>query len=119
MIIIPYMFTYEIKKSKFIAISYEIHSKDEVTKLLDTLRKEHKDARHIVYAFLINNGTSGGFSDDGEPSGTAGKPIFNLLQMKKASNKVVFVVRYFGGTKLGASGLIRAYIETAKHEIND
>lgn len=111
------MFIYEIKKSKFIAYGYEITSKEEVSTLLEKLKKEHKDARHIVYAYVINNGTSGGFSDDGEPSGTAGKPIMNLLGLKKASNKVVFVVRYFGGTKLGASGLIRAYIEAAKHEI--
>lgn len=111
------MFVYEIKKSKFIAISYEIHSKEEVMNHLENLRKEYKDARHIVYAYLINNGTTGGFSDDKEPSGTAGKPLLNLMQIKKADNKAIFVVRYFGGTKLGASGLLRAYIEAAKHEI--
>lgn len=111
------MFTYEIKKSKFIAFSFEVSSKEEVNFHLNKLKSEHKDSRHIVYAYLINNGTSGGFSDDGEPSGTAGKPILNLLQMKKISNKAIFVVRYFGGTKLGASGLIRAYIEAAKHEL--
>lgn len=109
------MFELIIKKSKFIAISYEIKSKEEVKAIIDSLKTEHKDARHICYAYVTTN--SAGMSDDGEPQGTAGKPIYNLLQMKNAQNKLVVVIRYFGGTKLGAGGLIRAYVAAAKEVI--
>lgn len=109
------MFELIIKKSKFIAISYDIKNKENVKEIIETLKKEYKDARHICYAYVTEN--SAGMSDDGEPQGTAGKPIYNLLQMKKASNKLVVVIRYFGGTKLGAGGLIRAYVNAAKEVI--
>lgn len=109
------MFELVIKKSRFIAISYDIQNKDDVKKIIDQLKKGHKDARHICHAYVTDN--SAGMSDDGEPQGTAGKPIYNLLQMKKATNKLVVVIRYFGGTKLGAGGLIRAYVNAAKEVI--
>ena len=98
---------YEIKKSKFIAYLYDVSSKEEVKKIYQDL--------NIVYAYLTNNnGTeSGGYSDDREPKGIAGLPLFNLLKNKKISNKAIFIVRYFGGIKLGASNLLRAYITSA------
>ncbi len=107
------MYIHEIKKSKFIAYSYNISSKQEVKKILQNLYSEHKKASHFTYAFVTKS--EGGLSDDGEPSGTAGKPLFNLLNVKKQMNKLVVVVRYYGGKKLGASGLIRAYITAAKN----
>ena len=107
------MYTLIVKKSKFIAYSFNVKTIEEVKANIETIKKEHKDARHIVYAYLLNN--TGGMSDDGEPSGTAGKPLMKLLNIKKKENTLVIVVRYFGGKKLGASGLIRAYVGSAKH----
>ncbi|NQZ65658.1 MAG: YigZ family protein [Mycoplasmatales bacterium] len=107
------MYIHEIKKSKFIAYSFNIDSKNEINEILNTFYKEHKKASHFTYAFIAKDGS--GFSDDGEPSGTAGKPLFNLLNLKKHENKLVVVIRYYGGKKLGASGLIRAYINAGKN----
>lgn len=79
---------------------------------VEHLRQTYPDARHICTAYIIgnpNNTTSAGFDDDGEPNGTAGKPILNVLQHKAIGNCLVAVVRYFGGIKLGAGGLTRAY----------
>ncbi|MDC4182294.1 IMPACT family protein [Mycoplasma bradburyae] len=103
------------KNSRFIGIYYQISSKDEIKKHLDNLRKEYKKARHICYGYLFkDNGVeSGGYNDDGEPKNTAGKPIYDLLRTKELYGYVVFVVRYFGGIKLGAGGLIKAYRKTA------
>ncbi|MBN3535038.1 YigZ family protein [Mycoplasma procyoni] len=107
---------YEIKKSKFIALKYTINSKDDVKKIIDDLWKEHKKARHICYAFEFRDQEGimqYGMSDDGEPKGTAGKVIFNLIQLHKQSNILVVVVRYFGGIKLGSGPLLRAYSTAA------
>ena len=98
---------YEIKKSKFYAYNYSVDNIDEINKILDTLRKEHKKARHIVYAYKID-GVEKKF-DDGEPSGTAGMPLYNIINKKKLNHTLIVVVRYFGGIKLGAGGLLRAY----------
>ena len=106
------MFIHEVKKSKFIAFSFHVESKEDVKKELDKLKAEYNDARHICHAYVTHN--SGGMSDDGEPKGTAGKPLFNLLNLKKKENTLVVVVRYFGGKKLGAGGLIRAYVAAGK-----
>ena len=102
---------YEIKKSKFIAYYYEIESSDEVKSILTDLKKEHSKAKHLPYAYLLNN--TAGKSDDGEPSNTCGLPLFNLLERKKLTNRLIVVVRYFGGTKLGAGNLLRSYLNTA------
>lgn len=104
--------TIEKKKSKFVGYFYEIHSKEEVTMIWDALKKEHKKAKHIPYAYYFEN--TAGKSDDKEPSNTAGTPLFYLLEHSSFRNHAIFVVRYFGGVKLGAGGLIRAYSETAK-----
>lgn len=84
---------------------------------VEQLHTRYADARHICWAYIIGeptNTTSAGFDDDGEPSGTAGKPILNVLQYKALSNCLIAVVRYFGGIKLGAGGLTRAYSGTAQ-----
>jgi len=95
-------YTLEIKKSKFIAYYYEVETKEEVKKLWESLKKEHKKARHIPYAYILTN--TAGKSDDKEPSGTSASPIYQVLERNNLTNKVIFVVRYFGGTKLGAGG---------------
>ena len=97
----------EIKKSKFISYYYQIDNIDEVKMILEDLRKEHKKAKHIVYAYKFHN--TAGKSDDKEPSGTAGLPLFNILEKNNLNNKMLVVVRYFGGIKLGAGPLSRAY----------
>lgn len=101
-----------IKKSEFLAFAYPINNKEQIMFHVEHLRQTYPDARHICTAYIIgnpNNTTSAGFDDDGEPNGTAGKPILNVLQHKAIGNCLVAVVRYFGGIKLGASGLTRAY----------
>lgn len=101
----------EIKKSKFIGLCYEISSPDEAKEIIESLKKEHKKARHIPYAYKVNNTAKK--TDDKEPTNTAGLPIYNILERKNLNNHLVVVVRYFGGTKLGAGGLLRAYTEAA------
>ncbi len=107
--------TLEIKKSKFIAYYYEVDSTKEVKKILEDLKKEHKKARHIPYAYKIDQEIKK--SDDKEPSGTSGMPILNILEKNNLNHTLIAVVRYFGGIKLGASGLIRAYSNAAKEVI--
>ncbi|MFV8476648.1 IMPACT family protein [Mycoplasma sp. BRA290] len=109
-----------VKKSTFIGYLIPLTSKDEVKDIIAQLRKEHKKARHVCHAYLINQkgAESAGFSDDGEPKNTAGRPIYDLITLKGISNVLVVVVRYFGGIKLGAGGLIRAYRECASMTIN-
>ncbi|WP_338822519.1 YigZ family protein [Mycoplasmopsis felifaucium] len=111
----------EVKKSKFISLIYEINQKDEIQKIYQDLKKEHKKARHICYAYslTIDNFNYSGFSDDGEPSGTAGRPIKELIHMRKVDNIAIFVVRYFGGIKLGGGGLIRSYVKCANLSLED
>jgi uncharacterized YigZ family protein len=108
-----------IKKSRFIGIISPCASEREAFRLLKNLHEKHPNASHIVYAYRIQsaNGLVCRFHDAGEPSGTAGKPIFQHLEGKQLINLVVAVIRYFGGVKLGAGGLTRAYSNTAKHVI--
>ncbi|MCL1624094.1 YigZ family protein [Moraxella sp. Tifton1] len=108
----PCQAIHEIKKSEFLAFAYPIHNKDEVMFHVEQLRHRYPDARHHCTAYIIgdpSNTTSAGFDDDGEPNGTAGRPILSVLQHKGIGNVLVVVVRYFGGIKLGAGGLTRAY----------
>ncbi len=107
----------EIKKSKFIGLYYEVNSIDEVNAILENLKKEHKKARHMPYAYKI--GSMAKKSDDKEPSNTAGLPIYNLIERKNLDNCLVVVVRYFGGIKLGAGNLLRAYVEAANKAISN
>ena len=98
---------YEIKKSKFITKLYRINNTNEIDTVLNKLREDYKDSTHICYAYIVN-GLEKCF-DDGEPSGTAGLPILNVLKKNNLTNVLGVVIRYFGGIKLGAGGLVRAY----------
>lgn len=113
----PAQATLEIKKSEFLGFAYPITSREQIMFHVEQLREQYPDARHVCYGYIIgdpHNTTSAGFDDDGEPSGTAGKPILNVLQHKAIGNCLIAVVRYFGGIKLGAGGLTRAYSGTAQ-----
>lgn len=96
-----------VKKSRFLAWVEPVADKQQAQQRLAQLRHTYPDARHLCFAFAA--GGDSGMSDDGEPSGTAGKPIFNVLSHKQLDNVLAVVVRYFGGIKLGAGGLVRAY----------
>lgn len=108
-------YTLEIKKSKFIAYFYEIDSIDEAKIIIEELQKEHKKARHIPYAYKVNNTAKK--TDDKEPSNTAGLPLYNILERKNLNSHLIAVVRYFGGTKLGAGLLTRSYAESANKAV--
>ncbi len=108
----------EIKKSKFISYAVSVTSEKEVKEFLINLKKEHSDATHICYAYVLYSPTMEKCSDDGEPSGTAGKPILDVIKRNNLSNVFVAVVRYFGGIKLGAGGLVHAYSNSAKEVID-
>ncbi len=101
----------EIKKSKFISIAFGISSLDEAKNKLDEIRKNYADASHICYAYKV--GGQEKFFDDGEPSGTAGKRILSIISIKNLRNVLIVVIRYFGGIKLGAGPLSRAYQKSA------
>ena len=101
------------KKSKFIANIYYLQSQEEVENILKEIRKKYYDARHNCYAYsiLTNNGIVNKMSDDGEPSGTAGAPMLNIITKNELTNILVVVTRYFGGILLGTGGLVKAYSE--------
>jgi uncharacterized YigZ family protein len=104
---------YKERSSKFLAYAYPVESEEEVKEHLDRLHKEYFDATHHCYAYRIGaEGEHFRANDDGEPLGTAGKPILGQLLSSQVTNCLVVVVRYFGGTKLGVSGLIQAYKES-------
>ena len=100
-----------IKKSRFLGFYYELDTPEEVSIILSSLRKTNKKAKHFPYAYIIQGNAKK--SDDKEPNGTAGLPIYTVLERKKLNNALIVVIRYFGGIKLGAGGLFRAYMETA------
>jgi len=101
---------YKEKGSKFIAFAYPVETEEDIKIELDLLKKEYFDARHICYAYRLGeNGEKFRANDDGEPNHSAGTPILNQLKSLELSDVLVAVVRYFGGTKLGVSGLITAY----------
>ncbi len=109
---------YKEKGSKFIALAFPVMTEEEVKDILDQLRKEYHDARHHCYAYVLGFDKSAHrYNDDGEPSGTAGRPIFGQIQSKDLTNILVVVVRYFGGTKLGVSGLITAYKSATRYAL--
>ncbi|MEI6695944.1 MAG: YigZ family protein [Bacteroidota bacterium] len=109
---------YKEKGSKFIAIALPVTSENDVKEALALLRKEYFDARHHCYAYILGFDKSAyRINDDGEPSGTAGRPIHGQLMSKDLTNTLIVVIRYFGGTKLGVSGLINAYKTAAKEAL--
>ena len=101
-----------IKNSRFITLLFKIKSKDDVSKILDKIKKEYPKATHYCYAYVVDSSKKS--SDDGEPGGTAGMPILNVLEKENITNVLAIVVRYFGGIKLGAGGLVRAYSKSVK-----
>ncbi len=105
---------YKEKGSKFIALAFPVTSEEDVKDILVSLRKEYHDARHHCYSYVIGfKGEHWRANDDGEPSGTAGRPIYGQIQSFNLTNVLIVVIRYFGGTKLGVSGLINAYKTSA------
>lgn len=107
------------KKSKFIANIFYVESEDEAKEILNNIKKKHYDARHNCFAYRIKEekGILQKQSDDGEPSGTAGGPMLNILEKQELANVIVVVTRYFGGILLGTGGLVKAYSEAAKEAI--
>ena len=101
-----------VKDSKFISLLYPLSSKSEFKIILDLLWKEHPKARHICYAYILDQNDFH-YYDDGEPNGTAGIKIYSALKIKNLSKCALFVVRYFGGTKLGTGPLARAYFDSS------
>ena len=106
---------YKEKGSKFIALAFPVDSLEEVRSHLEELRKKYHDARHHCYAYKIGKESPEyRYNDDGEPSGTAGKPIFGQIESFGLTNVLIVVIRYFGGIKLGTGGLIQAYKAATK-----
>ncbi|MEZ5196070.1 MAG: YigZ family protein [Bacteroidales bacterium] len=104
--------------SKFISVAFPVTTEEEVKQRLDELRKKYHDARHHCYAYILDADKSVyRINDDGEPSGTAGRPIHGQLLSNDLTGVLIVVIRYFGGTKLGVSGLINAYRAAAKEAI--
>lgn len=107
----------EIKKSRFIGFAKKALTRQEAMAFINDLKESYPDARHHCWAYLLGdplNSTNCGSNDDGEPSGTAGRPILSQINYSNIGNVVVVIVRYFGGIRLGAGGLVRAYRESAQ-----
>lgn len=108
------------KGSKFIGYAFPVHDEDELKKSLEKTREKHPKATHHCYAFRLGiNGENYRANDDGEPNGSAGLPIYNQLLANNLTNILLVVVRYYGGTKLGVSGLVKAYKESAKLTLDE
>lgn len=108
------------KGSKFIGFAYPANNEEELKNVLEKIKAEHPKATHHCYAFRIGlNGENYRANDDGEPSGSAGLPIYNQLLANEITNVIVIVVRYYGGTKLGVSGLVKTYKESAKLTLDE
>lgn len=105
--------TYEEKKSVFIGEAAPVTTEEQALAFLDSVKKKYPDARHHVYAYLLREGSKNRYSDDHEPQGTAGLPVLDVLRKGGYTDAVVVVTRYFGGTLLGAGGLVRAYTAAA------
>ena len=112
--------SYELveKKSRFIGYISPVQNESEATSFLNKIRDKHWDARHNVYAYVLKNGISKS-SDDGEPHGTAGVPILNVIKNNNLYDTIIVVTRYFGGVLLGTGGLLRAYSQAATLAVNN
>jgi len=110
---------YTEKRSKFLAFAHPVETIDEIKDLLTDYKKKYYDARHVCYAYMLGpERTDFRANDDGEPSSTAGKPILGQINSRELTNILVVVIRYFGGVKLGTSGLIVAYREAAAEALS-
>lgn len=105
---------YTVKKSRFIGYAKPVKTEKEALEFIADISKKHWDATHNVYAYSLREGGIKRFSDDGEPQGTAGMPVLNVLTQGDITDCAVVVTRYFGGILLGGGGLVRAYSHTAK-----
>lgn len=106
-----------VKGSHFIGQAIPADDRDKAEKIIKNVSEQYHDATHNCYAYCVDNGNIERFHDDGEPSGTAGKPILQAINGNELVNVVVIVTRYFGGTKLGTGGLVRAYGESAQKAV--
>ncbi len=109
---------YSEKHSRFIATLYPCKTEDEAATILKEHKSKYWDARHNVYAYILKDNTTR-FSDDGEPHGTAAKPILDVLSFSGITDALLVVTRYFGGILLGTGGLVRAYSTSAKEAVNN
>ena len=110
---------YVIKKSKFISYTKPVQTEQEAQEFIASIKQKHWDATHNVYAYCIREGNIKRYSDDGEPQGTAGMPMLNVLNQEGVTDCVVVVTRYFGGILLGGGGLVRAYSHSAKLGVDE
>jgi uncharacterized YigZ family protein len=106
-------FTFTEKKSEFIGYCAPVKTEAEAVAFVNSIKKKHADARHNVYAYVLQEGFSQRFSDDGEPHGTAGMPVLDSIRKAGVTDVAVVVTRYFGGILLGTGGLVRAYTAAA------
>lgn len=113
----PYKDEISLLRSRFIGLVFRIQNEDEVTSLLEKSKKEYPNATHYCYAYRVKG--KEGMSDDGEPSHTAGLPLLGLLRKQDMDETLVVVVRYFGGTKLGAARLMRTYLASSKRTLEN
>lgn len=102
------------KKSKFIGYVKPVKTQDDAVEFINKIKSKHWDATHNVYAYVLRDNNIQRYSDDGEPSGTAGVPVLDVLLKENLADVCVVATRYFGGTLLGAGGLVRAYSHTSK-----
>jgi len=119
-ILMPVEGFYKEKGSRFFSFAYRLDSESDVKNILEELRKKYHDARHHCYAFKLGpDDQKERVNDDGEPSGTAGRPILGQINSNKLNHILIVVVRYFGGTLLGSSGLSRAFKVSASNALNN
>lgn len=109
---------YSEKRSRFIATLRHTETEEQAAEFINKIRSEYWDARHNCFAYSVENGAVKRFSDDGEPHGTAGKPILEVIEGAGITNTVIVVTRYFGGVLLGTGGLVRAYTKAAKDAVD-
>ena len=108
---------YVEKKSRFIGMVFPVQTEDEARAIIEKTRKQHYDARHCCFCYIIKNGPVR-YSDDGEPQGTAGQPMLSVFEHGHIENVLCVVVRYFGGVLLGTGGLVRAYSKAARDALD-
>ena len=108
-------FELTVKKSKFIGLLYKIDTEEDIKKILNDVKGMHPKAKHFPYAYIL--GSTAGKTDDKEPHNSAGMQIYNILNYNNLNSHLLIIVRYFGGTKLGAGNLLRTYLEVAKNTV--
>ncbi len=110
---------YEIKRSRFIGYIKPVKTKQEAESFVASIKQKHFDARHNVFAYKIREGNYKRYSDDGEPQGTAGVPVLDVIEKNELTDVCIVVTRYFGGILLGGGGLVRAYSHTASLSVEE